>query len=249
MISVGLRAAIAASASAVGPVVWGAIGTGANDAAAATPAYPSGISASTSKIYCAVCSGASTEPTPTMPAGWTRVDTFSGGDPAAYGADVGKRRVTIFRKDTVSGSESGTVTVSLSSGNTMRASIFRIEVPAGAGISEQWVSGADTSPGTSVSITASSGISWAGGGLLVVLHASAVDTFSIQDGRSVSASGVTFGTLSIRENLAVATGHDHRYILESVPVVSGAGSSAPTYSYTTDATTSGPAGFLFLRAT
>jgi hypothetical protein len=49
---------------------------------------------------------------PTMPAGWTSIGALEGGT-GTWAVDTGTRRVELFVKDTVTGSETGTVTVSL----------------------------------------------------------------------------------------------------------------------------------------
>jgi len=115
-----------------GQLAFGAVGTGSNGSTSCTPSYPSGITTN-DLILCFICSGQSSQNTPTMPTGWTRICTLSGGNGATFGVDVGNRRVTVFRKNTTLGTESGTVTVSLSSGNTMRAHIARFRSDFGLG--------------------------------------------------------------------------------------------------------------------
>jgi hypothetical protein len=230
-------------------VTWGAIGTAASGTTSCAPSYPSGIAALTSKIYCVVTGRSNTAATaPTMPAGWTSVLDLEDGV-GTWAADTGTRRVTIFKKDTVAGTESGTVTVSLagSANNTLRASIIRVEVPSGYSISESASTGADTTNGTGFSATGGTSLSWAADDLLLIAVAQNLDT-GTQSSQAISATGATFGTRTNRASDAVTNGFDHRHILDSVPVTAGSGSSAPTYSYTVSAAASGPCGFLRLRA-
>lgn len=230
-------------------VTWGAIGTGSNGTTSVTPSYPPGISKSTSKIFAVVTGRSNTAGTaPTMPAGWTKILDFEGGT-GAWASDTGTRRVTFFQKDVVTGDESGTVTVSLAGtiNNTLRASIFRVEVPAGYDVEIATSTGADTTNNTSYSVTGDQSIDWAANDLLLIAVAQNNDA-ATQSAQSITASGVTFGTHSNQAGVAVTNGNDHRHILDSVPVSSGSGSSAPTYSYTASAAVSGPTGFLRLRA-
>lgn len=227
-------------------VAWGAAGTAANGTTSATPSYPTGITAGTSWLYCQVWSGASGEPTPTMPAGWTQLGTRSGGSGATFGADVGNRRATLFRKDAVAGTETGTVTVSLTSGNTMRAVIFRVEVPSGFTISEQWQSGEDTSHGTGWSAAMGASQVFSVDDLVLVATAQSTDN-ATQSSQSLTASGVTFGTRTNRESTAVTTGNDLRAVLESIPVTAGATATA-TWAHTNSANASGATAVVVLTA-
>lgn len=239
-----------AAAPPTANVTFGAIGTGASGTTTCAPSHPTGISASTSKLFCVITGESNTAGTaPTMPAGWTKVLDFEGGV-GTWAADTGPRRVTVFQKDTVTGTETGTVTVSLAgntTNNTLRATIMRVEVPVGYGIDVAASTGADTTSGTAFSVTGSTAISFAPGDLLLIAIAQATDS-ATQSAQSITASGVTFGTRTNRSTVAVTNGNDHRHIFDTVFVAAGTATVAPTYSYTASAATSGPAGFLRMRA-
>lgn len=227
---------------------WGAAGTAGSGTTSCTPAYPTGISSATSKLFCMVTGRSNTADTvPTMPAGWTRIGGLEGGT-GTWGVDLGTRRVDFFQKDTVTGSESGTVTVSLAgtTANTLRATIFRVGVASGYGIDVEFVSGADASNDTSYSAAATTNATFDSNRLVLIGTAQNVDTGTASS-RAISATGVTFGTLTNRADTAVTNGNDHRHILNSVPVSSGSGTVAPTFSYTISASGSGPTAFLVLR--
>jgi hypothetical protein len=230
---------------------WGAIGTGASGTTSATPSYPSGITAN-SALYL-VCTGRSNTAGTDWAVtggGWTNIGTLEGGTGTWGTADVGTRRVTVFRKDTVTGSESGTITVTLAgtTNNTMRCSIVRIEPAAGFRVTEAWASGAYTTNGTGYSATASSNLTFLAGDLLLFATAQNIDTGTATS-RAISATDVTFGTITNRADTAVTNGYDHRHIINTAPVnsVSGTPNVAPTFSYTISASGSGPTGFLRLR--
>lgn len=228
---------------------WGAVGTAASGATSCTPAYPTGITAATSKLFCAVTGRSNAANTvPTMPAGWTRIGGLEDGT-GTWAVDTGPRRVDFFQKDLTDGTETGTVTVSLggTTANTLRASIFRVEVPSGYLIDVALGTGADTSNDTSYSAASSTSLDLDANRLLVLATAQNLDTGTATS-RAVSASGITFGTLTNRADTAVTNGNDHRHIINSVPVSSGSGTVAPTFSYTVSAAASGPTAFLVLRA-
>jgi hypothetical protein len=232
-------------------VTWGAVGTGSSGTTSCTPSYPTGISAATSRLYCVVTGRGNTANTvPTMPAGWTRIGGLEGGT-GTWGVDTGTRRVDIFKKDTVAGNETGTVTVSLSgtTANTLRATIHRVEIPAGHSIVEELGTGADTTNATSYSATSSTNIDFLANDLLLIAVAQNIDT-GTQSAQSITASNVTFGTRTNRASTAVTNGNDHRHIVDSVPIssVSGTPDVAPTYAYTISASGSGPTAFLRLRS-
>ncbi len=231
-------------------VTWGAIGTGASGTTSCTPSYPSGISADTSALFCVVTGRSNTADTAfTMPAGWTSLGQFEGGT-GTWAVDAGTRRVAVFRKDTVTGSESGTVTVSLTgtTANTMRASIVRLEKTSAAyAFAVQWASGADTSNDTSYSATSSGNLSWKVGQMLLIAVAQNLDT-GTQSAQSLTSTNNTLANRTNRASTAVTNGNDHRHIIDSAEVSDvGTASQTVTYAYTVSAAASGPTGFLLVQ--
>jgi fibronectin-binding autotransporter adhesin len=229
-------------------VTWGAVGTAASGTTSCTPGYPTGISAATSKLYCIATGRSNTANTaPTMPAGWTSIGSLEGGT-GTWGIDLGTRRVQMFVKNTVVGDETGTVTVSLSgtTANTLRASIFRVEVPSGYGIDVSIGTGSDTSNDTAYSAVSTTSLAFAPDDLLVVGTAQNLDTGTGTS--ALSATSITFGTVTRRANTAVNNGNDHRHIIASASVTAGTATSAPTHSYTISAAGSGPSLFARMRA-
>lgn len=236
-------------------VSWGAIGTGGAGTNSCTPTYPTGISASTSELFCCVTGRSNTASTAfSAPSGWTLVSSSElEGGTGTFAADTGTRRVAWFKKDTVSGSETGTETFAYASGSsgnsTIYASIVRVEKPIGHSISVAATTGADTTNGTGYSATGSAGLSFLADDLLLIGTAQNIDT-GTQSSEAITATDVTFGTLSNRRSTAVTNGFDQRHIIVSRPVtsVTGTPTSAPTYSYTISASGSGPTSFLRLRS-
>lgn len=238
----------AAPAVSFSAPTFGAIGTGSSGTTSCTPSYPSGITAR-SALFCVVTGRSNTATT--APAitggGWTSVADLEGGT-GTFAADTGTRRVTVFRKDTVAGTESGTITVTLAGNgnNTLRASILRVEIPAGHDLTVTAATGADSSNGTGYSAAMSSTLALAPSDLLLVCTAQNLDTGTASS-RALSASGITFGSITNQRDDAVTNGFDHRHIINSVPVSTGTGTVTTTFSYTISANGSGPTAIVRLR--
>ena len=226
---------------------YGAAGAFASGTTSCAPSYPSGISATTSVLFALVTGRSSVaDSAVSSPAGWTSIGQFEGGT-GTYGVDTGTRRVAFFRKDTTTGSETGTVSFAFAAGaaaSTMGAVIFRVEKGAGNTVTASFASGADTSNDTTYSATASS-LAFAANDLLLIGLAQNIDT-GTRTAVAVSATGVTFGTRTNQSNQNVTSGNDHRHVLDTVPVTTGT-TAAPTYSYTSTTTCSGPTGFVLLH--
>ena len=218
-----------------GSVTFGAIGTGANGSTTVAPSYPAGIT-SGQYLVCVVTSGATNSETPTTPSGWTLLATGASTD-GTFGVDTGPRRVTAFGKK-ADGTESGTLTVSITNGNTCRGTISRF-TKSGSG---SWVVDAqganDSGAHTAISMTFGS-LNWNTGDAVLVATGQRVDN-ATQSSQSLSATGVTFGARTNRAATAVTTGNDHRHSVDTYAAVSGTSNvnAAPTWSYTASAAAS-----------
>jgi hypothetical protein len=232
-------------------VTYGAQGTSSSGTTSCTPSYPTGISASTSEIFAIVTGRSSVANTAfTGPAGWTGLSALESGT-GTYGADTGTRRVGFFRKDTVDGTETGTVSFSFAAGtntSTISATIFRVVKTSGFTVTVEVATGADTTNGTAFSATASSTLDFATGQLMLVGVAQNIDT-GTSSARSLTATGVTFGTFGLQVDAAVGNGNDHRRILGTATVTNAATTVAPVYAYTISAAGSGPAAFVLVTET
>lgn len=217
-----------------GTVTFASIGTGANGSTTVAPSYPASI-ASGDYLTCHVSSGATNSETPTTPSGWTLLATGASTD-GTLGVDAGPRRMTVFGK-IADGTESGTLTVSITNGNTCRGTIARW-TKSGSG---SWVvdgQGAnDSGAHTGISMTFGA-IDWHTGDATLVATGQRVDT-ATQSSQSLTATGITFGTRTNREATAVTTGNDHRHTVDTfAAITAGSGSQAPTWSYTASAAAS-----------
>ena len=234
----------ASVAEAYGTVTFQAIGTGANGSTTVAPTWPA--TANGYKEIAVITSGSSGDATPTAPDGtWTLEATAATTD-GTYGVDTGPRRVTVFSRD-CDGSESGTVTFSISGGNSCRGTIS-VFSKAGSGA---WVISAqganDSGAHTGISMTAAS-MNWNTGDAVLVANAQRVDN-ATQSSQSLTASGVTFGTRTNRAATAVTTGNDHRHSVDTFAAISGTSNvnAAPTWAYTASAAASSASVIVRLR--
>lgn len=231
------------------PPTFGVAGAGVTGTTSCAVGYPAGINQGTSDIFCFVGSGTATDAIPTMPAGWTMVDTASGADTnTTFGVDGGARRATLFRKDEVTGSESGTVTVSLAgtAANTLGAIMFRTERLATARLQVASTGAADADGAPTTFSAAMSALDWKAGDLVFVGTAINSDT-PTASARALTATGITFGSITSVSNTAITAGNDHRRLIDTMSVTSGSGSAAPTWSFTLSANASGAAVLMRLR--
>lgn len=217
-----------------GSVTFGAIGTGANGSTTVAPSYPAGIAAG-HYLTCHVSSGATNSETPTTPSGWTLLATGASTD-GTFGIDTGPRRMTVFGK-IADGTESGTLTVSITNGDTCRGTIARW-VKSGSG---SWVVDAqganDSGAHTAISMTFGA-IDWHTGDATLVATGQRVDN-ATQSSQSLTASGITFGARTNQAATAVTTGNDHRHTVDTfAAITAGSGSQAATWSYTASAAAS-----------
>lgn len=215
-------------------VAFGAIGTGANGSTTVAPSYPAGITAG-QLLLCVVTSGATNSETPNTPSGWTLLATGASTD-GTFGLDTGPRRATVFGK-IADGTESGTLTVSITNGNSCRGTISLFTSSTGKG----WLlraSGADDSTsGTGVSMTFGA-MDWKVGDVVLVATGQRVDS-ATASGQGLTATGITFGTRTNRATTAVTTGNDHRHIVDTwAATTGGTGSQAATWAYTASAAVS-----------
>jgi len=226
--------------------VYGAQGTAPSATGSATtiPAvYPSGITAG-QLLVLTVSWGNSAGTAPTTPSGWGFQGTANN-TTGTFGTDTGPRRVSVYAK-IADGTETGTLNVTATGNNTGGASIIRLaHTNAGYDWAVAVSTGADSTAGTGVSVTGGSTIAFQAGDLMVISVGQLVDN-STQSAKSITATGITFGTLTNRASVAITTGSDMRHIVDTVPVSSGSGTVAPVYAYTASSATT-QAAVVFLR--
>lgn len=214
-------------------------GTASNSAGTLSPAYPATVTAG--NLLVIICSNKYPTNGPATPSGWIAPSNNQGeGGAGSAGVDSGTMYCTVFVR-VADGSESGSVTLTMASSNAGVARILQYSKTTGT-----WgyalVNGADNSAGTSWSVTGGSDPGIAGGDFMVVGSAinGNVASFTSQ---ALSATGVTFGTMTERNDAGFTTGDDCAWVITEHEVTSGTSSAAPVYTMTGN-TTSGncPAG-------
>jgi hypothetical protein len=236
---------------------YGASGGFAYSGTNPAPSYPSGITADSELVLIVGQKPSSANGgTVTTPTGWTlrasltgSNDGNTGGYTTTLGADTGNCNIYVYTKDSVSGSESGTLTVTTGTNNVAWARIVRLQKSVPGTVSWAAATGKDTSAG-SVSI-ATGALDLAAGDYLIggMVIPTDVTTPSQFSAHALSQSGTTFGTVSEIGEADSTTSNDIGGYLIQAPVSSGSGTGAVTMSATAGGTTTnvrGP-GFL-LRA-
>ena len=221
------------------------IGALASHADTITPALPGGVAAGQLAVL-TVVSGHPDESIPTVPSGWSRAGTVSGGG-GAFGAGTGPRRVTVFVR-VLTGSEAAPTTriPSGGTGSHIAGRVATLSRSAGTGWRWSLSAGEDTSADTTFSAAGATAVPWAVGDFIVLGYGlrSSTPTMSAE---GITASGITFGTVTERADDAVATGHTARLGLATGSVSAGSGTQAPTVTATLSASHTGVGGVLRIR--
>lgn len=211
-----------------------------------TPAYP--ITPSTGQLgILQVISGHPNGAVPSTPSGWTLATSISGGA-GAFGSGTGLRRLTWFVRE-MAGSDAQPTTAipSGSTGSVIAGTISLLSRSAGTGWRWATAAGQDTASHTAFSAVCTDTPTWKPGDFVWLGYGLPLSTATLS-GQSVSASGITFGTVAAnRYTSAVATGNGLRTASASVSVSSGSSTAAPTVAATLSAATPGVAGALRIR--
>ncbi|MCM1972335.1 hypothetical protein [Streptomyces sp. G1] len=222
-----------------------AVGASSSDDDTITPAYPAGATAGRLAVL-TVISGHPDDSEPSTPSGWQAAGSFSGGG-GTFGSGTGPRRVTYFVRELV-GSDAQPTT-QIPSGGTGSLIVGRIVVlERSAGTGWRWASsfGEDTTSGTGFSAVCSTALTWAAGDFVILGYGIATNGLGAS-AEAISATGITFGTITERVDEGVTTGNTARFALATGAVSSGSGTQAPTVSATLSGSSVGAAGVLRIR--
>lgn len=210
-------------------ITWQSVAAGGNGATSSSITYPT---SSAGDLFVVHGSGGSSANNAIAYAGtgFTALSPQSWNTNGTFGVDAGPRRTAAWWKEAL-GTESGFQNVSLSGGSCVTGSLHHFTSDVG-----DWdivhVVGDDSTepPDTSLSITFPS-IDLAPGDLILLAITENVDTATLSS-PSISATGIGFGTITSRVSRAQTTGNDQRHIAYTIPVDSGSGSVAVTFSWT-----------------
>ncbi|HEY9251765.1 MAG TPA: hypothetical protein VIP06_03820 [Nocardioides sp.] len=226
-------------------ISYGAVGALATATASITPAMPTGVAADQLAVL-QVVSAHTNDSIPSTPSGWTLVGSASGGG-GTYGAGTGPRRLTFFTRVLLGGDAAPTTALPAGDANSLLAGrVFRLSRSAGAGWRWGMAFAEDTSSGTGFSAVSAATLTWAAGDFAMLGYALPVSTSALS-AEAITASGVTFGTVTEQADDSVTTGHDARFGTATASVSSGSGTVAPTVAATLSSAATGEAGVLRIR--
>lgn len=237
----------------------GAVAYSSSGGTTVSPAYPTSIRSTDALVLMVAMKPSSANGgSCTTPSGWTPIPsgsiTGAGGYGATLGADTGNTNIWTFTKDTVTGSESGNLSVTVGTNNVCWAQIHRVSRAANAtGWSYAATTGSDTSAGNvSVTFGADPGISENDIVIVVFNTPTDVSTPNQYSAEAISATGCTFGTVTELVEADSTTGNDIGGVVCYAKCTAGPSSAAPVFTATAGGTTTnvrGPAVFVRVRAT
>ncbi len=226
-------------------VSHGASGAASSGTTSLTLAYPAGITAG-QKLFCWVANKYPTNGPSTPAGGWNLLAQATGGA-GASGIDSGNVYCTVFEK-TADGTESGNLSVTVTSGNSSHGGISRYSSDNGTFETLSSTTAADNSSGTGWSVTGAAGIDIANTDLVLVFEAFNRDGLGATSAEALTASGATFGSFTQRNGTQSNAGDDAGGHLWEYTCTSGSSSSAPTNACTHSAACAGAAVFVRLRS-
>ncbi len=180
---------------------------------------------------------------PTTPTGWTAASNYqASGSGGIDGLDSGSVYSSVYYR-IVDGTEKGTFTVSVPSGNASIGRILTYRKEVGKEWDVAMSNGSDNTPDTSWSITAGSDPGITAGDMVLAVSAMNTDPYGYNT-QTLAATGVTFDSAEkeVGETNSTA-GNDLEIVFSNHFAISGTSSAAPTYTMTASGSTaSGPAG-------
>jgi hypothetical protein len=208
-----------------------------------TPAYPTGAAAGQLAVLIVV-SGTSVESTPSVPSGWTMAATLSGGG-GTWGAGTGSRRLTLFVRQLTGGDAAPSTAVPSGTGSVIAARIVTLARTAGTGW--RWAAGVgqDTTSGTAFAALVDQ-MTFATGDYGLLAFGLPVST-ATSTARSIAATGVTFGTPTLRTTDSVTAGDAARLHISDTTVTAGSGTQVATVSSTWAVAVTGVTALLRVR--
>lgn len=222
-------------------ITWDNYGTASYGTTSVTPAYPASISAGNLLVLTVVNKYPAA--TPSTPDGWTLIGSASGGA-GDSGADTGQVLVTGWYK-IAAGTESGTVSVTITGGNSSLGVIVKFTNATGFwGIG--YTSGADETAGTAWSVTCSSDPGVTAGDMIYAVSGVNSDAYGYGS-EAITQTGITWGTQTEIGELQTNNGDDIDSFYSHHTANSGTSSAAPVYTATAaGSATYAPAGATLL---
>lgn len=211
-------------------ITFGASGSAANGTTSLSVGYPSGI-AQNDLLILTVVHKYPAASTPATPSGWTAPSNNSGTGGTGTGADSGEAAVTMFYR-VADGTESGNVTVTITSGNSALGAIHRYRSTRPIVFWDVACTfGGDNTSDTTWSVTGAADQGVVGGDWVVAGSGSNTDTYSYS-AEAITQTGITWGTNTERTDTGTTSGDDTRIVVSDHVASSGTSSAAPVFSMT-----------------
>ncbi len=220
-------------------ISFGALGTAGVGFTSIAPSFPTGMKVGDMLVLCVANKYPSNGPS--TPSGWTLAGQATGGQGVA-GSDAGNVYSTVFYRE-VDGTESGSVTVTITSGNTARGCIVRYTKSGAKSWAVATTQGASNTAGTAWSATADADPGILGDDMVLCVSAVNGNVATDFTAQAMTATGLTMGTEAQRADGGTTNGDDVHQVVSDHFITSGTSAAAPVFTMTAD-TTSGdtPAG-------
>jgi hypothetical protein len=164
------------------------------------------------------------------PGSFTLLDTETAGVGAEFGSDSGTIVASLFSL-IASGSESGSVSTTVTNGNSSQGFIARLTRSGGSGFllastTARWV----TDNTQTIAVTFDDAIDFAPGDYVAAFVGLNTNSPTGLGSLSFTASGITFGTAAQQRWTSTGTGGDSSVAMVDAIVSSGTGSVVPSFS-------------------
>lgn len=178
---------------------------------------------------------------PSTPTGFSAPsNNQQGGGSGSAGADTGTVYQTIYTKES-DGTETGTITVDCTSGNSLSARAFSYSKSAQATWDVALAKAANNTASASWSCTPGS-LDYKPGDVVLAFSTANTDLYTYS-AEALAALGVTFGAATERMDATTGQGDDHARVMSEHPVTAGIATVSSTYTMTASGTaTNNPAG-------
>lgn len=190
--------------------------------------------------------------TVTTPSGYTLQGSLTGA--GGYGAtlanNTGNTNLFVYTKNSVTGSETGTLTVTVGTNGVCGAVMVLLRPISGSTISYAFASGSDTSAGN-VSITCGSDPGETAGDVALQVFNGSSQLILPFSAQAITTTGITYGTVSEVVEYGTTVGNDVAGYVAVAKAQSGTSSAAPVFTATVGGTNTnarGPGVVLRLRA-
>lgn len=234
---------------ALGPWTFGAAAYSASGGTSVSPTHPANTDGDQLVLIIGMKPSTANSGSVTTPTDWTLVTsiTGAGGYGATLGADTGNTNLFVYTRTVPIGGLSGSLAVTVATNNVCWATIGRIRPDSAGGCDVVGWTSSDATAGnvsaaftTSTSITAGDSVAWA---MCIPTDVTTPAQFSAH---AISATSVTFGTVTEAAESDSATGNDIGGYLAYAAVSSGTTSGNTTVTATAGGTTTNVRGPLVL---